>query len=446
MASHKNDFKLGLAMLLFVGLAVATLLFIAGGLPSSMEEFVVRFPATELTARLKEGGEVVCGGQEVGVIRSIAMKNVQNDQHGEDLYVYITAGVSAGVGLRQDARIVPGEPLLGEVSKLVIRDRGVGKPVDAKQPLEGERASTLSTAIDMVTRELDVRNKEGLLALLKSELKPGDASSLLGKIHRSLDDLNMVTRNVSVQLNPQEQNVLIAKVHAVLDNINAATAALRQQVDPSQSEAAMTKVHAALDSLNKALATTVAMMEENRPVIRDTLVDVRHTAQTLDEKIASRIAQELDVGQAASLLAKIHSGIAKMDRSLKDINEITGMSRDMFVAKQGEIDKIFTNFLETSEYLKAAVKDLWRSPWRLLYKPSEQEQKQLSVFDAARAFADAATRLDNASIRIKGMIEARGGTIRADDPELIAIRDSLQHTFEQFSAAEKALWNQLKIR
>jgi hypothetical protein len=105
-----------------------------------------------------------------------------------------------------------------------------------------------------------------------------------------------------------------------------------------------------------------------------------------------------------------------------------------------------TNFVETSEHLKATAKDLYRNPWRLLYQPSDKESRELNVFDASRSFAEAAARLDNASIRLQGMIEAGGGALRPDDPELLTIRQSLQDTFEQFSAAEKALWKQLNLQ
>jgi len=445
MAKQRNTFKLGLAMLLFGALFVGTLVFIAGGLPSDTHPVQVRFPATDLAARLKEGGEIVCGGQMVGSIRSIQFRSIPKDTGGEELYVYINGHVSREVGLRQDCHIEPGEPLLGEVGKLVIKDRGVGKPVDPRQVIDGVKAMSLNAAIEMLSREFDIKNKDGLLTMIKGQLDSADAKSLLGKLHRSLDDMNQMTRNISVQLDPHERNVLIAKLHSVMDNINAMTALMRQQVDPANHEMVMAKVHTALDSLNKGLFTATAMLEENRPVIRDTLGDVRDTAKILEEKIATRIAQELDVNQAASLLAKVHTGISRFNKSLQDLNDITGTGRDLVVAKQAEISKVVTNFLETSEHLKAAAKEIYRSPWRLLYKPTEQESKELNVYDAARAFAEAATRLDNAMVRMQGIVDARGGTVKPDDAELIAVRDSLQQTFQQFTAAEQALWKQLGI-
>jgi len=446
MAEEKNTFKLGLAVILFVVLFLGVLVFIGKGWKPAGTPFTVRFPATKITAKLKAGDVVTCGGQPAGTIRSIEFRDeMPDDGSAPQLFIYISAEADPAIGLRQDCTIVPGEPLIGEVGKLVIKDRGVGPPVDASVPINGAPAGSYEAAITLLTNQLDPDNPRSLVSMLKGQLDAGNAVSLIGKIHRSLDDLNEVTRNISVQLNPAQRNVLMSKLHSVLDNINTATASLRDQVDPKRGEVALAKVHAALDGLNRALGTVTAMLDENRPPIAQTITHVRNTAQTMDEQIAARIAEQLDATSAASLLSNIRTATERLNESLRDINAITATGREVAVSNKEVINRILDNFKDTSDYFKAAIKEIYRNPWRLLYKPSEQESRELKVFDAARAFADAAGQLDGAVLRLQGIIEAGGGRLRGDDPELIAIRDELQNTFRKFGDAESALWKQLDL-
>lgn len=446
MPEQGNTFKLGLTVIVFFVLFFGVLVFIAGNVGGGGQKFVVRFPADQITARLKKGGEVVCGGQNVGSITSIRLQEEPGKNGTPALYVYVTAQVESVVGLRDDCKIVPGEPLLGEVSKLEIRDRGIGRPVSAERPIDGKATPGINASIGLLAEQLDPKKKDSLISMIRGQLDVDNAVSLVAKIHKSLDDLNVVTRNVSLQLNPGQRDVLLSKLHAVLDNINSATGYLRDQVDAKRSEAVLAKVHVALDSLNKALATTSSMLEENRQPIGQTVAYVRNTARMLDERIAARIAEQLDVNNAASLLADVHGAMDRLNNSLEDMNKITGTGREVIVSNKDMINKTVANLKETSEALKAGIKEVARNPWRLLYKPTEQESKEMKVFDAARSFADAAAQLDDSIVRLKSIVDARGGQIRSDDKELINLRDALQHSVEQFGQAEQALWKQLDVR
>ncbi len=439
MPEPRNAFRLGLTLIAMFALFLAVLVFIAGNVQLGGTRITVRFPAEDLSARLKKGSEVVCGGLSVGTIRDTLLKD---DPDG--LAVYVVADISPVVGLQEGCEIIPGEPLLGEVGKLVIRNRGHGRPIDPGQPIQGRRGRSFNASLELLQDQLDPKNKDSLIALIRAQLDADNTASLLAKIHRSLDDLNAVTRNVSAQLNPRDQAALMAKLHVVLDNVNTATGRLRDQVDPQRREAALAKVHDALDSLNKALAGVVATLDETRPVVRDTLARVRNTAATLDEKIAPRIAEQLDARNADSLIAGAQTAVRLLNESLTDINRITGTGRQMITANKDMIGEIVSNLLQTSEMIKSGIRNILLNPWQLLAKPSPNELEKRNIVDVARAFSDAAAQLDNAALRLKAVADA--GQVRADDPVLSEVRDAIQHSLEQFTRAEEALWRQLNLR
>ena len=452
-AQHTDEFKLGVTVIIIVLLFFATVIFIGGAAIWGPKTQTVRvhFSHDMSLPTLKTGGEVRCGGQRVGSIELVEMRDLPADQvtdeskrdakndKGVHLAIVVTAQIDRAVGLREDCQITAEGPTLGGSGWLIIRNRGTaGEPLGPDTPVIGLRPSGLAAVTETLTQLGDT---------LAEELNAQNAESLLGKIHRSLSDVNVMTFAVKEQLDASDQKALLAKLHRSVGDVNAITGELRHQMDPKADRVALGKIHAALDAVNAGLDEAVAMLKENREPVRDTVAHIQGTAQTLDERIATAIAEQLDVHRHASLLAKVHEDVDRIGESLKDVNAITADVRQLLAVNKPAVERTLVNFKETSGHLKAAAKDLRRNPWRLLYQPSDKETREMSVFDAARAFADAATRLDDASARLQARIEDYPTTTRpADDAELRALQDELKATFERFSQAEAALWNMLKLR
>ncbi len=451
MAKQRNAFRLGLTVLVMLALFFGSVLFIGGrqwGLAGT--RFTVRFPVdAALPREIKPGGQVYCGLQLVGQVLEVrfeeATAGTQPARGGApQLYTYLDVEVDRAVGLRQDCRITARGPLLGGAGVLQIDNRGVSdRVVTDGMLIDGWSAATFDSALDSLAAELDPRNPAGTVALLKLQLNAGDARSLVAKLHRSFDDINAMTGNLSRQLNPAERDALLTKLHTTLDTINAATAMLRDELSPDRNAAALGKVHAGLDTLNRGLQEAVALLSGARPPIDRTLASIERTADTLDRKIATPVAEQLDADDPQALLAKIHTSFERLNGSLADLNVMTDKVRDVVVLNEEQLNRIFGNVKETSDHLKAAVKDLRQNPWRLLWKPNVFESPKLNVFDAAREFSEAASSLDDALVQLKALTEARGGSLPADDPLLIQLRARLDATFEKFSTAEAAFFNEI---
>ena len=91
------------------------------------------------------------------------------------------------------------------------------------------------------------------------------------------------------------------------------------------------------------------------------------------------------------------------------------------------------------------MKDLSLNPWKLLLPPSTAERRELHIYNVAREFAAAAGHLDDASSRLKSLVDSRLDYIRSDDPDLVEIRSDLEASLERFGAAEQALFKELKV-
>jgi chromosome segregation ATPase len=363
------------------------------------------------------------------------------------LWAYLDIEIDRIVELRSDCSIVARGLLLGGGGKLVIKDPGHrGAALSDGAVIDGASSGSVDEAIETLNAELDPRNPAGLLMSIKAQLDSADVNSILGKVHSSLNDLNAVTHSLARQLQPNERDALLSKVHAALDNINATTRELREQVRAEADGMLLAKVHSALDAVNHSLLEVSGVVEENRPTIRETLLAVQQTADTVEHRIAEPIASELDLANARSLLNRLHSSFEKINTSLADFEVISERAKTVVVLNEDRLNQLMLNLNETAVHLKSAGKDLRRNPWRLFYRPSLEETKQLNIFDAAREFAEAASRLDDSATQLSALMKSHDGTVPADDPDLAKIRERLKQTFEDYTRAEEALWKQLDVR
>ncbi len=446
MASDRNAFKLGLTLIGFFIVFCGVLWFLA---PEDRGDTLlqVRFPHERFGTVLKPGGEVLCGGKNVGSIQDLQLSTLKDPASGRDeLYAVVTFLVDASLGLRRDCRIIPTEALLGGMGALVIKDRGLAEPVAAGQMLEGEPATSIADLTAALGRQLDPQNPAGLLALIQTQLDPANARSLIAKVHQSLSDVNTLTRNLAGETDVTTKAALLSKLHDILDNVNLTTAALRDQVNLKSDTTAVAKVHRVLDQLNLSLQSAQGILEENREPIRRTVAHVESTSEILEKQIAARLAQQLDASNAAGLLARIHVAIERLGHSLENVDSITGDVREVVSLNKNNIDTMIGNLKETSDHLKAGSKEIRLNPWLLLYTPKPDEVSRSQLFGTARAFSEGATRLDDAVARLESISRNPAANSPANHEEVAKIRAQLKETFEKFNQAEQKLWAQLKIQ
>lgn len=447
MAKKSDSFRLGISVIVIFALFFAVVIYIGSGWDSERKvPFVAHFPHTLNLPLIQEGAEVMGFGQVIGSVTDLGPVDVTlpGDESGKTtLCLEIKGVVNKSAGLREDFRIVAEGPVLGGKGHFRVTHCGESaNPVNPAKPVYGG-AGGFGAALDMMSAEFDEQNPQSLLAAIKLQLDPEDVSSLMSKLHASMNDLNAMTNSIAVQMDPEGKDALIAKVGGILDNLNLITGHLRDQITPGKEEMVLAKVQQALDSINSGLSDAVTLLEENRPRISNTLMSMEHLASTVDGDIAVPIARELDASNPQGLLTQARESFEKLNHSLADINVISGKGRKLMVLNEERFNRLVVNAKEASDHLKSAAKDLRRNPWRLLYRPSPDETKQLAILDAAREFSEAAGRLDDSASQLRALAESRNEEVPADDPELVALRKELLDTFENFRQAEQSLWKQL---
>ncbi len=421
MPRKRDTFKLGIAVMVMAFLLVACLLFIGGGLfVTEQGVFVVRFRQGGSMPEISEGSVVTYFGQQVGLV---AKTEIVEDKDAEDStiagqpFLEVQVVLYEDLGLREDCTIVASGPPLGGIGMLEILNRGSSaKALEPSQPIYGQVAG-FQAVLDMITRELDEGNADGLVSLIKVQLDAEDERSLVVKIHKSVAD------------------------------INAVTSSLARELDREQDGVFLTKIHTSVDLINRSLSEVADLVERNRSKIDSTIASAERATGKLDTGVMDVLARELELDSdpEVTLLTKVHDAFTGLNESLADLNVVTDGAKEIVVLNKDRISEVVENITTASQHLKRGIRDLELHPWRLIFEPSVGEKRELHMLNVAREFAEAAADLDDSTSRLRSLLDVHEGRIRSDDPSLAEIRARLLETVRKFGEAEQALWAELKV-
>ena len=422
MPRKRDTFKLGIAVIVMAFLLVACLLFIgSGGLfVSEHGVLIVRFRPGGSMPEISEGSVVTYFGQQVGLV---VKTEIVEDRDAEDStiagqqFLEVQVVLYEDLGLREDCTIVASGPPLGGIGMLEILNRGSSaKALEPSQPIYGQVAG-FQAALDMITRELDESNADGLVSLIKVQLDAEDERSLVVKVHKSLADINILTASLARELDREQDDVFLAKIHT------------------------------SVDLINRSLSEVADLVEHNRSKIDSTIASAERATGKLDTGVMDVLARELDLDSdpEVTLLTKVHDAFTGLNESLADLNVVTDGAKEIVVLNKDRISEVVENITTASQHLKRGIRDLELHPWRLIFEPSVGEKRELHMLNVAREFAEAAADLDDSTSRLRSLLDVHEGRIRSDDPSLAEIRARLLETVRKFGEAEQALWAELKV-
>lgn len=448
MNQRKQNFALGLTAIVFLALFIATVIFLYPVFKPGGKRITVLFRHDEGMAPLKQGSPVLLGGSlEVGRVARVGREErtpPDNPNRPRNTYFVVELEIARDLNLYGDCRITTGEPAIGGSGFVLIND--VGDPNEPlEEPVVGHPPQSLAAFIGTLSNRLLADG--GLVDQLNKAVDPEHQGSVLFKVMASLDDLNQMTSELKRQLHPDEERAVIAKVHRILDDVNAATAALREETQPGRNDNAIAQVHRVLDHLDAALQEAASMLEEDRPLVLQTLENVEQATRRINEDVLARLRNELDPDNETGTLGRVHAAMDHVNRSLENLETITNASERMLTSSRPQIEETLDNVNTTSQELKHGVQELVLNPSKLFWGPSGDREKQLAVFLAARNFAEAARQLDTASGRLESILNS----LPEDQPisetlnkEIESIHATIRAAFQRFEQTERVLWDQLK--
>ena len=325
-----------------------------------------------------------------------------------------------GLIVRSDATAKAVAEFIGGAA-IVLEDLGTAAaPLpDARHPVQLEAASAMLRQIQD--------------ALGYGSEQRQQFQQIFSAVAASAAKVEQITTTLAAELTDR-QPFLLGRVKAAVADLRRASrdlagmiAKLKLEVDLARSDSLLAKVHASADNVKQLSADAAGMMQKVRPDVEATVARIRGYT-------------DRDV---AELLVKFRQAATQIVAVAADMKVVSSTARDVVVLNRERIDETIANMKFVSANLNAAAKEIRREPWRLLYKPDARQIRRLNIYNAARAFSEGATELDDALARLTALRDARPAGVPANDPELVKIRRHIQATFEKFRQVEDALWKEV---
>ncbi len=434
MAAQRNALKVGTFTLVVLAVFVAVLIWISQEVGGDMQRVAIHFQPSPSMPTIVAGSPVLVGGQRVGQVVAAELSRDGPAKHPSGFFVRVEAEMLADLKLREDcSAVAEGPPLGGD--GLVKIDLGAAKKEFTGQFIEGAEPGGLGAILAALQGEINPEDPGSLLGQIKTQLDPQAELSLMYKLHQSFTDVNTMTASLAMQLSPAEKSTLMDKLHLIADDVNHTTSQLRREFDAGQPEVLLHKIHLAMDAVNDGVETIARVLRAGEKPVTRTLANLAKTSEN--------IAAETDPSRTDSMMAHVKRTSGKLEEAVGDLNAVTSTARDLMVLNRENINRLLINFKETSDHMKTGVKYVLRHPWRILNAPELAEVKQQAIFDAARNFSEAATRVDDATAQLRALAELHEGNIPLEDSDLVRIRAALEKSYEQYRVAEEELWRQL---
>jgi len=420
--TKRNELTAGIFILVCAASIVAVAVWLAG------IRFGGRF--AYVTAPLAVGDVSVVEGSEVKLSAVVVGKVDQVSPSADWDRFTFRIRLTRRVDLRSDAVIEAVAPTLGGVGSLTVLHTGsAGSPA-----ADEEHPARLSVGPNAMIRDLQRQLGYG----------DGERQTLqqaIADMGQSLSNIAAITDSLRQQLVMSDQpNMMKAATETMLAlralaaDLQRDLAELRAQLDPADRAGAMGKLHHTLDNAAAVSDNVAGMVATIRPGVEQTVAQAASTTERIDQYTRKDLAE---------LLQTLRAGGNELLASITDLREMSATARRVIQVNDESITEMVDNLTQVSVNLKAASRDIRRHPWKLMGSPDASDVRSENIQNAAEAFAQGASQLDDAIRRLEALRELQDDGVASDDPELKLIRQKMRDSFENFTRVEKALWEQI---
>jgi ABC-type transporter Mla subunit MlaD len=379
---ERSQFKAGLfiiiSLLLIFGVVIAIKGFRTVFIP--VEQRKVRFSLSDDVGGLRLGDEVRIGGFKVGVVKSIDLQGVADNQQPSLL---VTFTIPTAYQLRSDSHVAIQSGLTG-TSVLNFDDLGTGATLAADQELQGH---------------------------------PSSFSTLMALASKAGPDLQQLISTVKTETLPRIND------------------------DAAKVGDTLTAFHATADHGTTMADTVTGYLSDTKSDFRTTVANLNSITSAGKAKIPG-ILDHVDtvLVKAAGTIDNAKQAVEDAKATLANARDITANARNLMSNNRGKFDNIIASFKATADNLKGATAEIRRSPWRILYHPGPGEMDNLELYDAARQFADGANNVNDAALALRDAMQ----NPNVDHDQVQKLLTKLDTSFNNFNTVEQKLWKAVK--
>jgi len=322
-------------------------------------------------------------------------------------------------GLKEGSTVTLGDLPVGQVTRITTDEveeadgikRVVGQLVTLEIPKDYQLRE--NARIELVVPTLGSGTMLNISSVGDGPLYKGDAP-IAGALAGSALTANLM-RDAGIEQQQREQ------IQQIIANARDLTATLKQDLPEITADA-----RAAIADLKQTLAD-----------LRVVMADVRtRSGDWFDRVDQITLSIQQASGRIDSLLEDKGPALRE---TIDNVKDTTARARELIIARRPTIERMLANLSLTAAQLKLASIEIRRSPWRLLYKPSDEELETDNLYDAARSFALAAGTLDTSLASLQAMQQAEN----VDPQQIQEMLEYLEKIFAKYQEAEDAFWTAL---
>lgn len=359
MSQKANFFKLGLFVILSLGLG-ATFLIVFGAGEFFKKELLAETCFNESVQGLSIGSEVKYKGIKIGTVKSI--ESAARAYQTKSDYVLVIISFDEGISLGQTGKTAKIRVQKAIADGLVTRlsfkgltgvayletDYSTKKQTDALKiswtpeniyiPSQQSNMKQFGDAINQILDNLAAINLKGMTLDIESLLKT------LNNKANNFDVENISTLMASLILELKDTN---KKVNSGLESV---------------------KLQDLFDDARASFSQLRSIIETSKDPFNQGISDFQKAAGS---------TKKMTSGLETQLGPRLENLSSNLDQLMKNLSQTSGLVENIVWLNSDKIERIVENLETTSENLKQMSKDLKRYPGRLLFeKPPEKESME----------------------------------------------------------------------
>lgn len=405
----RNNALAGLFVLICIGLFVLVIVLLTGATDRIVgtSPYVIDFSLADGAEGLERGSSVKLAGKKVGRVVASELRFERPDGAPPDAPAEVT-GIAVRIEVRsdlqlyEDAEVNLVRPLLGSNSTINItrlRTRPDSKPVSPGTRIAGRLGPPgFLTQADYARFQNVLARIEKWTAEIDPSVKP-----ITDDVRATVANVRDVTGKANTSWDRWS-----AQIDAAMDDAGAGVKGFRE----------------AAQQVRDLLAKADEFIARNRPVIDQTLDDIRELARNAKGEAYDRVIAVLDSAH----------------ETMKHAASVAREADGLVAEKRPELAGIVTDASLAAQELKLATAEIRAAPWRLLYQPTKKELENELLYNSIRRYSrtladlkSAADALDSVTRQLAQRPPGEVGAISSAEVAVLAarLRESISQSQEQ---------------
>ncbi len=325
---------------------------------------------------IRIGSPVRVAGIDAGRVVSVDLAELDGTLRAR---VRLAIPSSLAVKLRQDVKVAVQTGLTGQSTINIVSSGRSSVALVPGQLVQGVESSFFDPVLEQV----------GLGPVERSHL-----SHTIAEVRNTVDSVGPKLRGTLGSLQDAATGI-----QETVDGAKPKVLATISHVEELTGKVDQGKIEEITASLRNLTQQAEAILKETRPKLGTTLTSVEALATTAND-LARSEKPKID-----QLLTGLETSRAKADRTLANMESLTGTGAAIMAKNRGDIERVMGNARDASDFGVKLVQKLLANPFYLspFYKPTAADLRAQEIYDSANTFMTGAKELNDAVKSLQAM-------------------------------------------